>query len=408
ARRSRSQLLAVVSHEQLLQGGWLAHDRFHAHPGEDLHDLSEAIGVDFESGPAPGHHEIVDPRNLSERRGVGAERDVERRPRQVPQLVEGARLDGPAVADDAHPVTEGFDLGEDVAGQEHGPAVGRVLLDHLPKSGLHQRVETGGRLVEDEEVHVRGEGGHQRHLLTVPLRIGGSLLGGIQVETLDQIGPALLVEPPAQTTHEVYHLATGEIGPQVHVPRDVRQTAMQFGGVRPGIGSEETGLTGIGSYEPEEDPDRGGLAGPVGAEEPMNLSLRYFEVEPVEGPHMSEGLDQTLDEDVCVHNAPGSVERAFSILIVRSATKQDDLTTRARIRDAALDLFPEQGFNRSTVRVIAEKAGVSPGLVLHHFGSKEGLREACDRYVVTRFRELKDDSLQGGMFDPGFMSRSIG
>lgn len=140
----------------------------------------------------------------------------------------------------------------------------------------------------------------------------------------------------------------------------------------------------------------------------MNLSLRYFEVEPVEGPHMSEGLDQTLDEDVCVHNAPGSVERAFSILIVRSATKQDDLTTRARIRNAALDLFPEQGFNRSTVRVIAEKAGVSPGLVLHHFGSKEGLREACDRYVVTRFRELKDDSLQGGMFDPGFMSRSIG
>ena len=50
-----------------------------------------------------------------------------------------------------------------------------------------------------------------------------------------------------------------------------------------------------------------------------------------------------------------------------------DLTARARIRDAAIECFARQGFAVS-VRAIAAHAGVSPGLVIHHFGSKAGLR----------------------------------
>jgi AcrR family transcriptional regulator len=41
------------------------------------------------------------------------------------------------------------------------------------------------------------------------------------------------------------------------------------------------------------------------------------------------------------------------------------------------------------VRAIAAAAGVSPGLVNHHFGSKEGLREACDEYVRGVIRTAK-------------------
>ncbi|MEV0646424.1 TetR family transcriptional regulator [Phytomonospora sp. NPDC050363] len=64
----------------------------------------------------------------------------------------------------------------------------------------------------------------------------------------------------------------------------------------------------------------------------------------------------------------------------------DDLTGRARIRDAALELFGEQGFARVTVRAIAARAGVSPALLGHHFGSKEGLRQACDAHVSDLVR----------------------
>ncbi|GAA1003337.1 hypothetical protein Aple_003310 [Acrocarpospora pleiomorpha] len=69
-----------------------------------------------------------------------------------------------------------------------------------------------------------------------------------------------------------------------------------------------------------------------------------------------------------------------------------DLTARARIRDAALDLFGAEGINRVSVRAIAVKAGVSPALVLHHFGSKQGLRAACDQYVISRVRGEPDHS----------------
>jgi TetR/AcrR family transcriptional regulator, regulator of cefoperazone and chloramphenicol sensitivity len=76
-----------------------------------------------------------------------------------------------------------------------------------------------------------------------------------------------------------------------------------------------------------------------------------------------------------------STERAFSILNVRSV----DLTTRARIRDAAIELFGATGFEKTTVRAIAERAGVSPALVIHLFGSKDGLRDACDDHLVEEW-----------------------
>jgi AcrR family transcriptional regulator len=67
-----------------------------------------------------------------------------------------------------------------------------------------------------------------------------------------------------------------------------------------------------------------------------------------------------------------------------------DLTARARIRDAALLHFGEHGFERATIRGIAETAGVSSGLVRHHFGSKQALRDACDAHLATVIRRLND------------------
>lgn len=71
----------------------------------------------------------------------------------------------------------------------------------------------------------------------------------------------------------------------------------------------------------------------------------------------------------------------------------DDLTAAARIRDAAIELFGRDGFGVS-VRAIATAAGVSPGLVIHHFGSKDGLRKACDDFVAETVYESKSESIQ--------------
>lgn len=86
-------------------------------------------------------------------------------------------------------------------------------------------------------------------------------------------------------------------------------------------------------------------------------------------------------------------EHSFSILNVRSV--EQDLTTRARIRDAAVLLFGRDGFERSSVRAVAEEAGVSPALVIHHYGSKDGLRAACDEFAVAEFVGRKDELRSG-------------
>jgi AcrR family transcriptional regulator len=102
----------------------------------------------------------------------------------------------------------------------------------------------------------------------------------------------------------------------------------------------------------------------------------------------------------------------YRILIVRSAI--DDRTARAIIRDEALRLFAARGPDAVTVRQIAAAAGVSPGLVLHHFGSKEGLRRAVDEHVLGLFDrmlgEMTRQDAPAGRFDPaasGSMAEAI-
>jgi AcrR family transcriptional regulator len=71
----------------------------------------------------------------------------------------------------------------------------------------------------------------------------------------------------------------------------------------------------------------------------------------------------------------------------------DDLTAVARIRDAAIEQVGQHGFTVG-LRAIAQAAGVSAALVIHHFGSKEGLLRACDDYIVEQIRESKSESLK--------------
>ena len=72
-----------------------------------------------------------------------------------------------------------------------------------------------------------------------------------------------------------------------------------------------------------------------------------------------------------------------------------DLTATARIRDAAIEQFGQCGFGVG-LRTIAEAAGVSAALVIHHFGSKDGLRKACDDYIAEEIRSSKAETLRSG------------
>jgi AcrR family transcriptional regulator len=92
----------------------------------------------------------------------------------------------------------------------------------------------------------------------------------------------------------------------------------------------------------------------------------------------------------------------------RAATPPDpDRTARARIRDAAITRFAADGVAATSVRAIAEQAGVSPPLVMHHFGSKDRLRVSCDEHVAAVVRERKREAMAGGSgLDPVAALRS--
>lgn len=99
----------------------------------------------------------------------------------------------------------------------------------------------------------------------------------------------------------------------------------------------------------------------------------------------------------------------------------DDLTARARIRDAALAQFGEHGYRGATFKGIASAAGVSVGLVQHHFGTKEALRDACDQAVLdivdtkmaaVEAGRLTDPDVLGGLYAAGppvmrYLARSV-
>jgi AcrR family transcriptional regulator len=65
-----------------------------------------------------------------------------------------------------------------------------------------------------------------------------------------------------------------------------------------------------------------------------------------------------------------------------------DLAPRARIREAALRLYAEHGLQATSIRMVADEAGLSPGAVMHHFKSKDVLAEAVQHAVIAKIRQV--------------------
>lgn len=85
-----------------------------------------------------------------------------------------------------------------------------------------------------------------------------------------------------------------------------------------------------------------------------------------------------------------------------------ELSNAERIRDAALRSFARQGISATALRAIAEAAGVSVGLVQHHFGNKAGLIEAVDDYVLRVFADALESNPLPVPAEPADDFKSLG
>ncbi|MEJ2060594.1 MAG: TetR/AcrR family transcriptional regulator [Gammaproteobacteria bacterium] len=92
------------------------------------------------------------------------------------------------------------------------------------------------------------------------------------------------------------------------------------------------------------------------------------------------------------------IKRTFNFIAMNMARKRQPKTEvrgvgrprgaaeperiRRQLLDATAQILTEQGYRRSSVRLIAERAGVNPALINYYFGSKQGLVLELVRKVI--------------------------
>jgi len=210
------------------------------------------------------------------------------------------------VVHDSDLVRERVRLLEVLRGEQHGRTLGDQVADDLPHVLALGRVETGGRLVEEDH---RGSADERRrqvepasHATRVGLR--RTVGGRTQVEPLEQLSrPPLCVASreveQLPDEHEV--LPAGEVlvdrGVLAGQPDLLADPVRIARHVEPG----HLGKAGIGSQQGGQDAHRGGLPGAVRAEHAEHGALPGEQVHAVEGERVAEALDQSVSLNRVCH-----------------------------------------------------------------------------------------------------------
>jgi AcrR family transcriptional regulator len=74
--------------------------------------------------------------------------------------------------------------------------------------------------------------------------------------------------------------------------------------------------------------------------------------------------------------------------VATEATRNGSISTRIRVVDAALACIAEKGYYRASSNEIARTAGVTWGVIAHHFGSREALMLAALERASERLHEV--------------------
>lgn len=84
----------------------------------------------------------------------------------------------------------------------------------------------------------------------------------------------------------------------------------------------------------------------------------------------------------------------------RSYRRESEEARREALVQAVLDLVAEGGVALATVRAIAERAGVTPGLIRHYFAGKDDLNRAAYRQFMQGMTAASVMAMAEGAQDP--------
>ena len=223
----------------------------------------------------------------------------------VLQLVGRTFGDHLAVVDHDDPMGEAVGLVQVLRRQEDRGAVGDQGLDEPPHLDPAPGVETGGRLVEDEDRRVGHEAGAEVEAAPHAARVGLHLaVGGTgEREALqDLVGPAAAQVVEASDQLEV--LAAGEGLVHRRVLAGEADDGPDGVGVTDDVQAGDAGGALVGQEERGEDADQGRLARPVGPQQAEHLGPIGRQVDPAKCFGGAERLLDARDLDHGVGHQP--------------------------------------------------------------------------------------------------------
>ncbi|MFU8825462.1 TetR/AcrR family transcriptional regulator [Yoonia sp.] len=96
----------------------------------------------------------------------------------------------------------------------------------------------------------------------------------------------------------------------------------------------------------------------------------------------------------------------------RTFKREGEEARRAALIEATLDCIAKGGPQAATVRAIAMRAGVTPGLIKHYFDTKEDLVASAHETLMTRMTEASAAALDDLPADPlarlaGFITNAV-
>ena len=225
-----------------------------------------------------------------------ADRDLEVRIAHLGlERLRGVLGDQEPVRDDPHAVGELVRLLQVLRGQEDRRAVVVQGLDLLPDRLAADRVEAGGRLVEEEDSRLVDERGRQVEPAAHPARVGADAPIGrvVDVNPVEQRVGALLAlgaRKSVQGRLKPDELAAGhERVERRLLERDADRLA-DLARLGDDVVARDLRGAARGAQERGEHADRGRLAGAVRAEEGVDLALGDVEVDAAHGLYLVSEL----------------------------------------------------------------------------------------------------------------------
>ena len=87
-------------------------------------------------------------------------------------------------------------------------------------------------------------------------------------------------------------------------------------------------------------------------------------------------------------------------------TRNKEQTT-LKILDSAEELFAEKGFSGTSMTMLSRRSGISTGLILHHYGTKDNLYKAVRERLARQYGEELLKNFSSGGDDANLLQATL-